>query len=208
MSTTRRTGSTSRPSPCATRRASTAAPTSRSSAGHHRLLVRARARRGGPEASGSSRRARSPAARADGTAGSRFAAARRRIRCWPSRSAATRPPALWRWTEARSSTRSRDLAGDAFRATGQPAAGGRRRGARRAARGVRGASSPPASPPSGARISRAPLAGRYPAALFHPPDGVLQPARLVRRLADSALRPPASRSTSTRIGSLDEARRR
>src|SRR5512144_136092 len=27
---------------------------------------------------------------------------------------------------------------------------------------------------------------RYPAALFHPPDGVLQPARLVRRIADHA----------------------
>lgn len=32
----------------------------------------------------------------------------------------------------------------------------------------------------------APLASRYPAALFHPPDGVLQPARLVRGLARRA----------------------
>jgi gamma-glutamylputrescine oxidase len=32
----------------------------------------------------------------------------------------------------------------------------------------------------------APLAGRFPAALFHPADGVLQPARLVRRLAAAA----------------------
>lgn len=30
------------------------------------------------------------------------------------------------------------------------------------------------------------LEGRYPAAMFHPPDGVLQPARLVRRLAQRA----------------------
>ena len=29
----------------------------------------------------------------------------------------------------------------------------------------------------------APLAGRYPGAIFHPPDAVLQPARLVRRIA-------------------------
>jgi gamma-glutamylputrescine oxidase len=33
-----------------------------------------------------------------------------------------------------------------------------------------------------------PLAGRYPAAIFHPTDGVLQPARLVRRLAARAAR--------------------
>jgi glycine/D-amino acid oxidase-like deaminating enzyme len=32
----------------------------------------------------------------------------------------------------------------------------------------------------------APLDGRYPGAIFHPPDGVLQPARLVRRLAARA----------------------
>lgn len=32
----------------------------------------------------------------------------------------------------------------------------------------------------------APLAGRYPAAIFHPSDGLLQPARLVRRLAERA----------------------
>jgi gamma-glutamylputrescine oxidase len=32
-----------------------------------------------------------------------------------------------------------------------------------------------------------PLAGRYPAAIFHPRDGVLQPARLVRRLAGRAV---------------------
>ena len=31
-----------------------------------------------------------------------------------------------------------------------------------------------------------PLAGRFPGALFHPADGVLQPARLVRRLAQAA----------------------
>ena len=30
------------------------------------------------------------------------------------------------------------------------------------------------------------LAGRYPVGIFHPPDGVLQPARLVRRLAVAA----------------------
>jgi gamma-glutamylputrescine oxidase len=32
----------------------------------------------------------------------------------------------------------------------------------------------------------APLAGRFPGALFHPDDAVLQPARLVRRLAETA----------------------
>jgi len=33
----------------------------------------------------------------------------------------------------------------------------------------------------------APLSGRFPGALFHPGDGVLQPARLVRRLAAAAV---------------------
>jgi glycine/D-amino acid oxidase-like deaminating enzyme len=51
-----------------------------------------------------------------------------------------------------------------------------------------------------------PLAGRYPAALFHPPDGVLQPARLVRRLARRAADAGVEIHEHTRIATADDAR--
>jgi glycine/D-amino acid oxidase-like deaminating enzyme len=50
----------------------------------------------------------------------------------------------------------------------------------------------------------APLAGRYPAALFHPPDGVLQPARLVRRIAKRAAAAGVEINEHTRIDSVEE----
>jgi gamma-glutamylputrescine oxidase len=50
----------------------------------------------------------------------------------------------------------------------------------------------------------APLAGRYPAALFHPPDGVLQPARLVRRLARRAAEAGVEIHEHSRVTSVDE----
>jgi glycine/D-amino acid oxidase-like deaminating enzyme len=50
-----------------------------------------------------------------------------------------------------------------------------------------------------------PLAGRYPAALFHPPDGVLQPARLVRSLARRAADAGVEIHEHTRVTSVDEA---
>jgi glycine/D-amino acid oxidase-like deaminating enzyme len=49
-----------------------------------------------------------------------------------------------------------------------------------------------------------PLA-HYPAALFHPPDGVLQPARLVRRIAARAAAAGAEIHEHTRVSSADEA---
>ena len=49
-----------------------------------------------------------------------------------------------------------------------------------------------------------PLAGRYPAALFHPPDGVLQPARLVRRIAERAASTGVEIHEHTRVSSVDE----
>jgi glycine/D-amino acid oxidase-like deaminating enzyme len=49
-----------------------------------------------------------------------------------------------------------------------------------------------------------PLAGRYPAAIFHPPDGVLQPARLVRRLAARAAEAGVEIREHTRVGSREE----
>ena len=50
-----------------------------------------------------------------------------------------------------------------------------------------------------------PLAGRYPAAIFHPPDGVLQPARAVRRIARAAAAAGTEIHEHTRIGSVEEA---
>ena len=49
-----------------------------------------------------------------------------------------------------------------------------------------------------------PLAGRYPAAIFHPGDGVLQPARLVRRIAARAAAAGVEICENTRIGSVEE----
>jgi gamma-glutamylputrescine oxidase len=50
----------------------------------------------------------------------------------------------------------------------------------------------------------APLAGRFPGALFHPADGVLQPARLVRRLALAAVEAGVEIREDHRVESLDE----
>ncbi|MFO7571995.1 MAG: FAD-dependent oxidoreductase [Gaiellaceae bacterium] len=49
-----------------------------------------------------------------------------------------------------------------------------------------------------------PLRDRYPGALFHPPDGVLQPARLVRRLAQRAAEAGVEIHERTRVGSAGE----
>jgi gamma-glutamylputrescine oxidase len=50
-----------------------------------------------------------------------------------------------------------------------------------------------------------PLAGRFAAALFHPGDGALQPARWVRRLAGLAAEAGVEIVEHTRLGSVDEA---
>jgi gamma-glutamylputrescine oxidase len=49
-----------------------------------------------------------------------------------------------------------------------------------------------------------PLAGRYSAAIFHPPDGVLQPARLVRRIAARAAEAGAEIREHARVDSIHE----
>jgi gamma-glutamylputrescine oxidase len=49
-----------------------------------------------------------------------------------------------------------------------------------------------------------PLAGCFPAALFHPADGVLQPARLVRRLAAAATEAGVEICEHDRVEDLDE----
>jgi gamma-glutamylputrescine oxidase len=48
------------------------------------------------------------------------------------------------------------------------------------------------------------LRGRFAAALFHPPDGALQPARWVRRLAKRAAEAGVELRERSRVGSLDE----
>ena len=49
-----------------------------------------------------------------------------------------------------------------------------------------------------------PLSGRFPGALFHPDDGVLQPARLVRRLAAAAADAGVELQEHDRVGDLGE----
>jgi len=48
------------------------------------------------------------------------------------------------------------------------------------------------------------LGGRFPAAVLHPPDGALQPARWVRRLAHLAADRGAELVEGSRVGSLDD----
>jgi gamma-glutamylputrescine oxidase len=50
----------------------------------------------------------------------------------------------------------------------------------------------------------APLAGRFDGAIFHPPDGALQPARWVRRLAAHATEAGAEVREHERVESLDD----
>jgi len=110
--------------------------------------------------------------------------------------------ALWRWTEAEL-TELATLAGDAYRPTGslRLAADEEEReellveyDALRA--GGFSAEWRDELPP--------PLAGRYSGAIFHPPDGALQPARLVRRLATRAVEAGVEIHEYTRVGSAGE----
>jgi hypothetical protein len=48
------------------------------------------------------------------------------------------------------------------------------------------------------------LAGRYRGAIFHPPDGVLQPARVVRQLASRAVEAGVEIREHTRVRSVEE----
>jgi gamma-glutamylputrescine oxidase len=114
-----------------------------------------------------------------------------------------RTAALWRWTETELDELAR-LSGDAFRRTGslRLAADEDERDELRdeydALRSAGFAAEWREDLPP-------PLAGRYPAALFHPPDGVLQPARLVRGLAERAAATGVEIHEHTRVSSLDQA---
>jgi gamma-glutamylputrescine oxidase len=110
---------------------------------------------------------------------------------------------LWRWTE-RAVEDLAELAGDAFRRTGslRLAADEEERvelekeyeALRRdgfAVEWVDDALAPP-------------LRGRYPGAILHPADGVLQPARLVRRLARRAAEAGVEIHEHVRVGNVAE----
>ena len=110
--------------------------------------------------------------------------------------------ALWRWTEDELAALA-TLGGDAFRATGslRLAVDEEERDELRdeydalRAAGLRA---------EWREDLPAPLAGRYPAALFHPPDGVLHPARLVRGLARRAAEAGVEIHEHTRVESAEE----
>lgn len=111
---------------------------------------------------------------------------------------------LWRWTEHELEALA-ELAGDAFRPSGSlrlaadedELEGLRAEHDRLAADGFAVEWREELAPP---------LAGRYPGAIFHPPDGVLHPARLVRRIAGRAAEAGVEIREHTRISCPEEAR--
>ena len=170
----------------------------------HRLRLRARARRGGPARPDAWTRGASPsgASGRNGGFALRGGAPRRTTR---SSAIGRRASARWRSGSGRrprsSGWRARRRRVSAAR---QPAPRRRRRGAGRAPRRVRGA-------PRGRFEAEwvdepdGPLAGRFPAAILHPTDAALQPARLVRRLAAACRRGGGrDRRAATASTSLDE----
>ena len=113
-----------------------------------------------------------------------------------------RAKGLWRWTE-RYLDRLEELAGDAFRRTGS----------------LRLAADPAERAELEAEYEVLcedgfeaewrddlpdPLRGRFDGAIFHPPDGSLQPARWVRRLAARAAEAGAELHEHRRVGSIEE----
>ena len=109
---------------------------------------------------------------------------------------------LWRWTE-RYVDRLEELAGDAFRRTGS----------------LRLAADPAERAELEAEYEALredgfeaewrddlphPLRGRFDGAIFHPPDGSLQPARWVRRLAARAAEAGAELHEHRRVESIEE----
>ncbi len=113
-----------------------------------------------------------------------------------------RAVALWRWTEDEIEA-LKGLAGDAFRQIGslRLAVDDEERDELRAehdAMVAAGIAVEWIDDPAG------PLAGRFSAGLLHPPDGALQPARWVRRLAGLAAAEGAEIVEHRRVESVDE----
>ncbi|HSI97714.1 MAG TPA: FAD-dependent oxidoreductase [Gaiellaceae bacterium] len=114
-----------------------------------------------------------------------------------------RAAALWRWTEAELDALA-EVAGDAFRHTGslRLAADENELDELRVEHEALRA--------DGFAVEwrdelREPLRDRFPGAIFHPPDGVLQPARVVRSLARLAAEAGVEIREHMRIGSVEEA---
>jgi gamma-glutamylputrescine oxidase len=108
---------------------------------------------------------------------------------------------LWRWTEAELDALAR-LSGDAFRPTGSlrlAADEEERDELREEYEALCGAG----FAAEWREDLDEPLS-RYPAALFHPSDGLLQPARLVRRIAERAAAAGVEIHEHTHVGSFDE----
>lgn len=109
---------------------------------------------------------------------------------------------LWRWTEGAVADLA-EAAGDSFRATGSL------RLAADEAECEELAAEHDALQADGFACEwrdqlAPPLAGAYPGAIFHPPDGVLQPARFVRKLAARAAAAGVEIRERTRVGSRQE----
>jgi gamma-glutamylputrescine oxidase len=115
---------------------------------------------------------------------------------------ATRAREYWHLTE-QSLDRLESLAGDAFRRVGslRLAADEAERDALLAEHDALVGDGFAAEWREGEAL-RAPLRGAFEAALFHPPDGALQPARWVRRLARSAAEAGAEVREHSRVQSL------
>ena len=140
-------------------------------------------------------------ARADGTAGSHCGAGPPRTRSSSTRSAARATAALWRWTEDEL-RQLHEIAGDAFRATGslRIAAGDEEREELVEEYEALRADGFAVEWRDGLEAGRV----RYPAAVLHPPDGALQPARLVRRLAARAASAGVEVREHVRVSALEE----
>ena len=113
-----------------------------------------------------------------------------------------RTAALWRWTEDELRALT-ELAGDAFRPTGSlrlAADEEEREELRLEYEALREAG----FAAEWRDDMPVPLDGCYPAAIFHPPDGVLQPARLVRRLARRAAKAGVEILEHTRIAAVQD----
>jgi glycine/D-amino acid oxidase-like deaminating enzyme len=113
-----------------------------------------------------------------------------------------RAAALWRWTEAAAADLA-EIAGDAFRPTGSL------RLAVDEEEREELVAEYEALRADGFAVEwidelPGPLSNGYPAAIFHPTDGVLQPARLVRRLAARAAEAGVEIHEHTRVGSVAE----
>ncbi len=109
---------------------------------------------------------------------------------------------LWRWTEHELEELAR-LAGDAFRPTGslRIAADDEERAE---LEGEYAALRADNFAVEWHDELAPPLGDRYPAAILHPPDGVLQPARVVRRLAARAAAAGVEIHEQSRVASTDE----